>query len=132
MTEILRPIGKPRFCVWCDADMMPDNGDWIVDQNLEDVCIDCTEGMVTDTLGGMLNAFNVLMGNEDPADADADALEFVRVRLEAWKTNVLLPAVDGIIEVHKATGIDLKNWPPVLKMVQSVRPEFSTEGEPDW
>ena len=53
-------------------------------------------------------------------------------RLDRWIEEVAGPAVDGLIEVHRATGIDLKHWEPVLRLVQSVRPNFSIVGEREW
>lgn len=46
--------------------------------------------------------------------------------------NVLEPAADALIDVHRRTGIDLKAWPPVLAFVQTMRPEFSIVGEQPW
>jgi hypothetical protein len=93
--------------------------------------------MITNNLnprkvGDIANGFNVALGNEDPAEADAETLEAYRLDFVKWIETIAKPAADGLIEVHRATGIDLKNWEPVLRFVQSVRPEFSIEGEPEW
>lgn len=69
---------------------------------------------------------------EDPASADAEALAGYIEELRAWARDILSPAVQGIIEVHQATGIDLKHWEPVLRLVQSADPTFSIENEPEW
>lgn len=68
----------------------------------------------------------------EPFNADADALvEYIR-EVETWVAEILTPAVQSLIEVHRATGIDLKHWEPVLRLVQSTEPTFSIEGEPEW
>lgn len=67
-----------------------------------------------------------------PEAADIGALIAYIAEVQKWQKEILLPAVDSIIMVHRHTGIDLKQWEPVLRLVQSARPEFSIEGEPEW
>lgn len=52
--------------------------------------------------------------------------------LEAYRDEVLRDAADALIEMHRRTSIDLKHAGQLLAFVQSVRPEFSIEGEPEW
>lgn len=61
-----------------------------------------------------------------------DSLVDEHGELEKWRDTVAIPAAMGLIEVHRASGIDLKHWKPVLNFVQSVYPSFSIEGEPEW
>jgi hypothetical protein len=68
----------------------------------------------------------------DPANANIDLLIAYIGELKTWVEEVLSPAVSGLIEVHRETGIDLKHWEPVLRLVQSAEPTFSIEGEPEW
>ncbi len=66
---------------------------------------------------------------ENPEDADIDAAIGYMETLEYIFEGILEPCADGLIEVHRATGIDLKFAADWLRLVQSVRPEFSIEGE---
>ena len=97
----------------------------------EYVTKDLTPVKIDDLLDGMWAATG-----EDP-EFGPDAADIVALieyveETRKWRKEVLQPAVNGLMEVHIATGIDLKNWEPVLNLVQSSNPEFSIEGEREW
>ena len=60
----------------------------------------------------------------DPANADAEALGHYVRDLLAWRDAVLDPALDSIMYVHDAGGIDLDMWPEVERL-------FAPIGEDD-
>ncbi len=92
-----------------------------------------TEDMTVPHFGALLQGLRNNLGEgDDPSQADIDVVIDYLVALEFWQSFVLLPAVDSLIEVHRATGIDLKHAPDWLRLAQSARPEFSIEGEPEW
>lgn len=92
-----------------------------------------TEDMHVVKIGALLQGLRANLGEGgDPEQADIEMVIAYLIALEAWQTHVLMPAVDSLIEVHRATGIDLKHAPDWLALVQSARPEFSIEGEPEW
>ena len=92
-----------------------------------------TEDMTVPRIAGLLEGLRETLGEgEDPCSADIDSVIDYLHALENWYATVALPAADGLIEVHKATGIDLKHAPAWLRFAQSVRPDFSIEGEPEW
>jgi len=92
-----------------------------------------TEDMTVVSFAGLLQGLRNNLGEGgDPAQADIEVVVDYLVALEAWRDLVLLPAVDSLIEVHQATGIDLKHAPDWLRLAQSARPNFSIEGEPEW
>lgn len=90
------------------------------------------EDLKPEDIVSLVKGIYQLTGEEDPGDADADALVFAVNLMRAWVEEVAKPAADALIEVHQATGIDLKQWEPVLRLVQSVRPGFSIVGEVPW
>jgi hypothetical protein len=92
-----------------------------------------TEDMQVARFGSLLRGLRATLGKgHDPSEADMDFVVDYLVALEAWEDHVLMPAVDSLIEVHRATGIDLKHAPDWLRLTQSARPDFSIEGEPEW
>lgn len=131
--------GNMLYCQECGTDM---HAQGITSPNAKIYCLNCTgemedEGYISSDLTpprimDMLAGLTAVAGLEDPEHADLEALESYINALNAWSVEVLLPAVSGLIEVHRRTGIDLKHWEPVLRLAQSADPTFSIEGEPEW
>lgn len=106
--------------------------DWTATSGIHDYLTEDLEPRkIDDVIEGLLTAAgeNPEYG---PDAADIDVLIHYVAEVKKWREEVLQPAVDGLIEVHVATGIDLKNWGPVLNLVQSSNPEFSIVGEEVW
>ena len=91
-----------------------------------------TEDLNPRRIGHLVEGALATSGESDPDAADAEDLARYLRELETWVQDIAAPAADALIEVHRATGIDLKHWEPVLRFVQSVSPSFSIVGEREW
>jgi hypothetical protein len=56
-------------------------------------------------------------------DLEDNDLERQTNRVE-YLAEVATAAADALIDVHQRTGIDLSQWPPVLRLVTTVYPDF--------